>query len=149
MYTVDYFIKKFEAIPEILWCIRNLHHEDRSCAMGHCGVDEDVFMDSCDSFRGNDESKALIALFKLLPITISNGNEPSKTGLSDYDYNVSYVNDGDADQYKQPTPKARVLAALYDIKAMQEKEQKPERIKTVYVSVPETIKEQSQELIMS
>lgn len=32
---------------------------------------------------------------------------------------------------------------------VQEKEPKPERIKTVYVSVPETIKEQSKELVLS
>lgn len=39
--------------------------------------------------------------------------------------------------------------ALKKKEGVKNKQPKPERIKTVYVSVPETIKEQSQELIMS
>lgn len=34
IYNVDYFIKKFEAIPESSWGKINLD----TCALGHCGM---------------------------------------------------------------------------------------------------------------
>lgn len=37
-YDVDYFIKKFEAIPDSKWCVGNLEDRQcRHCALGHCG----------------------------------------------------------------------------------------------------------------
>lgn len=115
-YTVDYFIKKFEAIPEELWCVNAFHAGNKSCALGHC-------MDVSNN--------AAACLSKIL------------------NYNVGQINDGEANGYQQPTPKQRILAALHDIKQMQQPELKPERIKTVYVSVPVSITEQIKELIQS
>jgi hypothetical protein len=43
MYDVDYFIKKFQAIPEDLWIAGGLFtymHRPESCALGHCGLKE-------------------------------------------------------------------------------------------------------------
>lgn len=87
---VDYFINKFEAIPDELWTTNQYHDNGKSCAMGHCGATERM--------QRTEESAAFEALFvrRLL--------------------NIPCINDGQYSQYPQPTPKARILAALSDIK---------------------------------
>lgn len=98
-YDVDYFIRKFEAIPELLWCIDALEDDQgRRCALGHCYGTQ---MDGCTS-----ESMALCAV-----IFIGHGSVPD-------------INNGEDPRYQQPTPKQRILAALRDIKAKQYAEQK-------------------------
>jgi hypothetical protein len=90
-YDVEYFINKFQSIPEDKWTTRNYTEDDKHCALGHCGV---------GSIRGeNPEAEALIEFFDLL----SPGT-------------IVYINDGLYTKYQQPTPKQRILAALYDIK---------------------------------
>ncbi len=38
-YDLDYFIQKFEAIPEEQWCqILCTNSDDQHCALGHCGA---------------------------------------------------------------------------------------------------------------
>lgn len=93
MYTTDYFIKKFEAIPEWLWYQGDYFNPDNKiqmCALGHCGErgrpDELV-----------EEGRALDLLF-------------TSSGI-----NVANVNDGNDCKFQQPTPKQRILAALYSI----------------------------------
>lgn len=91
-YTVDYFIEKFEAIPEEKWFQND--YEDgsgRFCALGHCGQ---------KYLKPTDESIAL-------------------SRLVDY---VSMINDGYVDCYQQANPKQRILAALYNIKKLQNEE---------------------------
>lgn len=89
-YTVDYFIAKFEAIPDEQWCVGEFtDQERRHCAVGHC----------LDRMQLTEESKALVRLMG---------------------HNTTFVNDGVDPDYQQPTPKARILAALRDIKAKQE-----------------------------
>lgn len=92
MYTVDYFIEKFEKIPEDLWFMGDYFNENKTsfCALGHCG---------CDGEEG--DTMEGIALYKLL------------------NYDIPEINDGEHNIYQQPTPKQRILAALYDIKKMQ------------------------------
>lgn len=90
-YNCDYFIRKFEAIPDELWLIGNYtdwYNKDRHCALGHCGRDLGIH---------NEESDTLVWLFK--------------------EEIVSFVNDG-REEYKKygETPKQRILAALYDIR---------------------------------
>jgi hypothetical protein len=95
-FDVDYFIKKFEAIPDEQWTTNafvsfNAEKKiDTSCAFGHCGA---VFQ-----FQETSESSALYHL-----------------GLS---HNIEFddVNDDVDSRYQQSTPKERVLAALADIK---------------------------------
>lgn len=100
MYTVDYFIAKFEAIPDQLWAVRNLGTEGGPrCALGHCALGNDITKESC-------------GLISLLP-------------------NAMNINNGDDHSYPQPSPKQRILAALYDIKRMQNPEQ-PEPAKKEY-----------------
>lgn len=90
-YNVDYFIQKFEAIPEP-WAIGTFEDElGRKCALGHC----------CEAEAPTEEGAALRALFK-------------KAGMA-----VGWVNDGPHFNYQQTTPKQRILAALRDIKAKQ------------------------------
>lgn len=98
VYDVDYFIRKFEAIPEDNWWIGEYNDEDgnRFCAYGHCGLR------SKSLNRQNKEADALYALF-----------------CSDVKSIVADINDGKDIRYLQPTPKQRILAALYDIKANQ------------------------------
>lgn len=88
IYNVDYFIKKFEAIPEIEWCTRGFGVNGNHCAYGHCGM--------TDSLE-----------FKKVPEAYALGNLL---------FDVVDINDDRHPNYQQPTPKQRILAALYDIK---------------------------------
>ena len=36
-YDLDYFIDKFEAIPEERWCTNTYLNGKQSCVLGHCG----------------------------------------------------------------------------------------------------------------
>lgn len=136
MYTVDYFIKKFEAVPDNKWITNNYETDTGCCALGHCGARADT-----------DSASEAVALKKLF----------SPFGK----YAVQYINDRqiffDKKYAKQeiikyfdyPTPKQRILAALHDIKKMQQPPQ-PEvpKEKIRYVSVPASITEQTKELIL-
>jgi hypothetical protein len=90
-YTVDYFIQKFEAIPDELWCVGEfVDVGGRCCAAGHCGARLN---------GGNSNKPEYMAIQKAL-------------GFHIYD-----INDGKLSTYPQPTPRARILAALRDVKA--------------------------------
>lgn len=103
-YSVQFFIDKFSAIPEDRWVIgefSDFSDNNNCCALGHCGVRNNM---------GTLEGTALGKLFKI---------------LCPDDSFVAQVNDGEATQYGQQTPKTRILAALYDIKSLQEKPAQP------------------------
>lgn len=136
MYTVDYFINKFEAIPESRWTTNFFDQDDKYCANGHCGMRESEL----------EKTREALALAELLkPLKRSTWSRYGGDPIYEVTANI---NDGETAEYPQPTPKQRILAALYDIKAMREKEKAPEqKVKTVYVSVPVTITEQAKELI--
>lgn len=96
-YDVDYFIDKFEHIPEDLWCTKNFKSEGKCCALGHCGYQGNEF--SSAGFIATTEGQSLVHVFcqyGLLPTEVNDGRDP---------------------RYEQPTPKQRVLAVLYNIKA--------------------------------
>lgn len=103
VYDVNYFIAKFSAIPEDKWCTDMYKDGDKYCAYGHCGR---------GIFDMTVEAKHLSDLF-----------EEIRTP-------VARINDGDPGNriYRQSTPKQRILAALYDIKKLQEQEQQPKYI---------------------
>lgn len=101
MYTVQFFIDKFEAIPENKWNVNSYINieGDKMCAYGHCGVRG---MD--ESFRNYPEARALAAI-----------------GINHFGYDKFVdINDGGSSGYDQPTPKQRILAALYDIRKSQQ-----------------------------
>lgn len=89
-YDVNYFIKKFEAIPEDEWCVGHFINPDNQkqrCVIGHCGGSE-----KCTTIEEMSLSKLL--------------------GRGE----TFDINDDNNPNYHQPTPKQRILAALYDIK---------------------------------
>lgn len=90
-YTPDYFIKKFEAIPDDLWCTGDYQRGKAHCAFGHCG-DEST-----------EEGSWLNSLIR--------------EGISQRFGIVPDINDGRHPMFKQATPKARILAALHAVKA--------------------------------
>lgn len=139
IYDVDYFIKKFSAIPENMWCIEKLrNHLNQRCANGHCGIEQ--------YGHKTNESIALKKIFSVLTITsatevgLINGETMHGIFLS---VKAMDINDGKAREYQQPTPKQRILAALHDIKKLTE----PKKERVVYVAVPVSITEQAKELI--
>lgn len=136
MYTVDYFIQKFEAIPEGQWCTGQMEDiRGLKCANGHCGL--------VASYQPNEEALALVEILRPLKRT-------NRASFPDDVLDVTAcINDGLTAEYPQPTPKQRILAALYDIKKIQSKDNEPEQPKEriVYVSVPVSITEQAKELI--
>lgn len=99
IYDVNYFIDKFSKIPENLWCINSRDDgHGRRCAHGWCDINnygDEMF---------TKEELALHQVFK--PLCNGGG--------------CAYINNGGDKRYPQPTPKQRILAALYDIKKMQE-----------------------------
>lgn len=93
-YTVDYFISKFEAIPEDRWCVRDIGTpETPRCALGH----------AFGEVRYDKRAQELCELFNTLD-----------TAPGDF-YTLPGINNGDDPRYQQPTPR--------DIKAKQEAEQ--------------------------
>lgn len=85
-YDVDYFIKKFEAIPDEKWCINEIDNgRGQRCALGH----------TWGLFGETKETEALCNVMN---------------------WRVSFINNGESHDYKQSTPRARILAALNDIK---------------------------------
>ena len=91
-YTIDYFISKFESIPEEQWLANgNYIDGNKKCAYGHCGVDFN---------KPSEEADALHVLIRSR-------------------FMLSSVNDGGDYSYQQQTPKARILAALNDLKNKQ------------------------------
>lgn len=116
IYNVDYFIKKFEAIPEEKWCTGSWKNGESCCANGHCGV--------MQSISPTNESESLKNIFSVMKVTEVGTNmkiEETKHGIG-YSYVAVKINDGLTKEYQQLTPKQRILAALYDIKKMQQPE---------------------------
>lgn len=144
VYNVNYFIKKFEAIPEELWIAGHLHWEDKSCANGHCGMK--------NYSAPTEESMALREVFKSLQVTPLSTScyEHEIHGSKYYSLIALNINDGHVKEYQQPTPKQRILAALYDIKKMQDIDTGAKVKELIrYVAVPVTISEQAKELVLS
>ncbi len=98
-YTVDYFIAKFEAIPAQNWITGSYSSPDAKgaahCAAGHCGASVNNTV--------TNELDALVHLFSV--------NEVGS---------IIGINDGHNSKYVQPNPKDRILAALREIKLIQD-----------------------------
>ncbi len=164
MYTVDYFIKKFEVIPEKKWSVgtfskvvnkevekevpflfffkRKIKVQEFDfkafCAQGHCMTPEIISYvgDAREKFplreviRSYKEWDALVELF---------GGVDKDNKLT-----IAQVNNGDDIRYQQENPKARVLAALYDMKRESEKTKEVKHVESI---VPKTLKEQSADIL--
>lgn len=144
-YDVNYFINKFEAIPESKIINNDQGKDGFHCAVGHCKNIEGGY-GFCTPNKKDDphyspEANALMNLF--LNAGIDSKTNPG-TGWC-----IADVNNGDHPKYPQPTPKQRILAALHDIKKLQERAQPAIKEKIKYVSVPASITEQTKELVLS
>jgi hypothetical protein len=151
IYDVDYFIRKFDSIPEHLWTTGTVGNSDGPrCANGHCmGDDHDAF---------TEETAGLYKVFLPLKVhflgTWQGGRELVEytTGpfKGRYSYKADRINNGLVEEYQQATPKERILAALRDIKKMQ---QPPVKERTTYVVVSESVlkdaKKKFEETILS
>lgn len=116
IYNVDYFIKKFENIPGDKWHVGTYKNGDRMCAQGHC-----ISWQNDGSGLGNNTDEVRQLRF-LLP-------------------NVGHINNGNDFDYQQPTPKQRILQALYDIKAKQQPAEPKEKIIYRTVVIDSAVKE--------
>ncbi len=146
-YTVDYFIKKFEAISEKFFEIRDWGNGEKRCTNGHCG------MHHSNVDEGTLEAKGLNILFKDVQLTPFNPcNFPY---MSYWWYKTAAINDGRTKEYQQPTPKQRILAALYDIKKMEDekfnkevKELQEKKGNIRYVAVSESLRDIAKESVL-
>lgn len=124
MFDVNHFINKYEAIPAIRWkvgfFVYDGYGKDQRCAYGHCGV-------TCFSeIEGNKEAIALRSLFNKY------GTHPNTVN----DHGISLDSDHIALKeavllvYEQG-PRARILAALYKIKELEEAEETQSAVEAV------------------
>lgn len=134
-YNVEYFIKKFEAIPEENWTINKFHETVdiqkpvkeklfgfitynstttesvlKCCAQGHCITP--VIADFAVAKRS--QGVMLEEVAKSYPewhalITLFGFREDAEKSII-----IAKINNGKDHRYMQETPKKRVLAALYD-----------------------------------
>lgn len=101
----------FAGIPDSLWCVARLDGANGThCARGHYG-------------HGNDAEQRLDTLFEQLRATLPE-SVVTLSGATRYrtDDNLSLigaVNNGIHPAYQQSTPRARILAALDDLIAME------------------------------
>jgi hypothetical protein len=131
-YNIDYFIAKFKAIPED----QMGDSQDTGCAYGQCRKSHRVRDDGSATQEG-------IALTKLMA-SINGLTASSKACYDPYLGTPARINNGEVEQYQQPTPKQRILAALLDIKNAEENKMVVERI--VYVVVDKATRELSKQL---
>lgn len=144
IYTVSYFIKKFEAIPEWLWLIGSQGEIENKgeyphCALGWCRNKYGNYgytdvQNNGDPLSEETEGSSLAKLFYNHGIYFEGRDA----------HGVAFVNNGEHPKYQQPTPKQRILAALYDIKRIQEPKQPEVIYKIVEVDrkVKELVKEE-------
>jgi hypothetical protein len=115
MYTVEYFIKKFEAIPENEWCehsfsrYNNANMTVEHCVLGHCGIKT--------TKQSNIEAQNLLMLTENKDLRFFE--------ITDKLPIIAQINDGIYSNFTQSTPKQRVLAFLYNLKAKEKPIDRP------------------------
>jgi len=120
-YNVDYFIKKLSGIPQDLWTIEHAHKDGKSCALGHCGMGQ----------REGKDLEMIRELFKGVYVKIKTYSHTNSYKIGEYANGgmaIAAINNGHTEEYQQPTPKQRILAALYDIKKLQQQEDSRGRV---------------------
>jgi len=105
LYDIDYFIKKFEAIPEQYWCVASLSDMvpyggsfiQAHCAFGHCGIK------TTTTINFSPEAYALKLIFRK------------------HRHDVTAVNDGldPLYNYNKGSPRERILLALTTFKHLE------------------------------
>ena len=129
-YTPEFYKKKFEAIPDENWIVGDLdgYEEGQHCALGHCGVTEEVTDEDIEAgldYHYTRSGKTLNDMFeKYLGVCVPGINDAT---ASDPVLKKIGINSKELD-----TPKARILKAL-DIIAEKKKLEpvKPKKVKEV------------------
>jgi hypothetical protein len=133
--NAQYFIKKFEAIPDEMWTTGKLTDRNTGarCAQGHCIVGP--MKDFCWTRGQLHKSKELIALNGLFHMIAPDPHKkPYRHDGSITTCYSLYVNNGMDLRYQQRGPKQRILAALHDIKDLlikRQVEKAKQRVPTV------------------
>ena len=128
--NTQYFINKFEAIPEEKWCTYSVDNRmGQKCANGHCGVYGQTmrFGDLIISRQLviSEESTALQRVLSPLEVPIIEGKELEYDMTSEergYSTKAALINNGECPKYQQETPKQRILAALNDVLLLEEQD---------------------------
>lgn len=100
VFSANYFIQKLQPIADDMWTVGTLKKGDKMCVLGWCGA---KLEGNCIELKKFTEAAALYKLFQDYLCEV-----------------VFHVNDKMTPRYPQPHSKQRILAALYDIKKMQE-----------------------------
>jgi hypothetical protein len=112
-FDIDYFIAKYEAIPDELFTVHLFeNYEGQKCSVGHCGV--------YDKAGITPESLALKQVLAELPVTSKRTGELVVDAFSTFPVKASNISDGLVKEYPQKTPKQRILAALCDAEVLQQ-----------------------------
>lgn len=97
-YNVDYFINKFEAIPDCQWTVGQLtNNQGQYCALGHCSYTVKNGLTE----ESNALEKLIIAYYNTSVVAIND--------------NLQRYPEGNFTSYGS-TPKERILTALRQIK---------------------------------
>lgn len=133
-YSIDYFIKKFEAIPSAKWTTSVFSDwMGNSCALGHCmprHVIEATTFPKYKKAKGG-MNKAFTSHFeeelkecKALCLIFDADSQREGSGK------IIKINNGENNKYRQSNPKARILAALTDLK---------KSIQPVYIDITKSL----------
>lgn len=139
IYDVDYFIKKFEAIPEGMWICGDFSDGNgRHCAQGFCGMNNKNAATVWNADSSSEVPLHLREAYYLINLFDTYIGDP-----------VAAVNNGYAYQYPQTSAKQRMLAALYDIKKLQEGQEGKVKEIIRYVAVDADIRKEAKGLVVN
>lgn len=111
---VNYFIKKFSAINDKNWIVNALslpEDRDKRCSQGHC-IPKSLLSKGAELWEVKFVKENCVELYSLA-LLFSNDYVTGAGKVAD-------INNGIAFEYKQKSPKLRILAALNDVKKLQE-----------------------------
>lgn len=116
--NAQYFIDKFEAIPEEKWTeFVQIDNHGKRCALGHFLPSE--YRNTKDWINGGYNCGAQTVEGKAL------------TKIFGDAYTIASINNGQYPRYNQPTPKQRILAALRDEQSKEQQNEAVEQVKEV------------------
>lgn len=108
MYTKEYFIEKFKAIPDDKWTTGVFFKEGACCAYGHCGVRNQTITEARTL---TPEAHALSQLIGEGEDEMFQQEENLRIG-----WEVVNINDGSGKLAPGNSPKERILNALNNLK---------------------------------
>lgn len=110
-YNAQFFLDLFQAIPPEKWndWIQHDVYTDTHCVYGHLRVE------AHSNGAYTEQGKVLTAIMGQLPnLKHVHEHENWCESGSAYNFTPARINNGQVVNYKQPTPKARIIAALQD-----------------------------------